>query len=216
MLEVIAVDGKKQMNRFIKFPWKVYKGDPYWVPPLLFDQKGATFNKEKHPFFEFGEAAYFMALRDGEPVARISAHTNSLHDKHHGVREGFFGFFEALNDEEAVKALFAKAEEWLRGKGATMVRGPYSYTVYDEIGMLIDGWDNEPKTPVLLEVHNPRYYHDLMKAAGYDKEIDWLAFLVKSDVEIKPVFEKIKQRLEVKAISFVPSIQKSSIKRLRR
>lgn len=202
MLEIVECSGKKQMNRFIKFPWRVYKDDPYWVAPLLFEQKGVAFNRKKHPFFEFGEAAYFLALRDGKPVARVCAHVNHLHDRHHGVREGFFGFFEALNDAEAVKALFARAEAWLRDKGATMVRGPYNYTIYDEIGMLADGWDNEPKIPVLMEMYNHRYYLDLMREAGYEKEIDWLAFMVGSDTEIKPVFDKIRKRLEEQGYLF--------------
>ena len=202
MLEVREVSSRRELNRFIKLPWRVYKDDPYWVAPLLQEQKGITFNRKKHPFFEFGEAAFFLAYRDGKPVARVSAHINNLHNEYHKVQDGFFGFFEAFNDEEAVLALFAKAEDWLRAKGATMVRGPEDYTIYDEIGMLADGWEKEPKIPVILEVYNHRYYLDLMRAAGYEKEIDWLAFIVSRETPIKPVFEKIRKRLEDQGFLF--------------
>lgn len=199
MIEVRQMRSKGEMNKFIKFPFQVYKKNPYWVPPLLFEQKHITFNKKKHPFFAEGikgEAVYFMAFRDGKPVARVSAHHNPLHNEYHKVNEGFFGFFEAENDPEAVKALFAEGEAWLKTKGATLVRGPYDYTLYDEIGMLVGGWENEPKIPVVLEMYHHKYYTELMAAAGYEKEIDWLSYQVSRDTKIKPVFDKIKKRLE--------------------
>jgi len=199
MIEVKQMQSKQEIKQFIKLPFRIYKRDPYWVPPLIFEQKHIVFNRKKHPFFEQGvggEAVFFMVFRDGKPVGRVTAHYNRLHNEYHKVNEGFFGFFEAENDPEAAKALFAEGEAWLRARRAMLIRGPYNYTLYDEIGMLADGWDNEPKTPVLLEMYNPRYYLDLMAEAGYEKEVDWLAFMVHEGIKIKPVFEKIKKRLE--------------------
>jgi GNAT superfamily N-acetyltransferase len=200
MVSIREVVTKRDAMQFIKLPWRVYKGDPYWVAPLIFDMKN-TLNR-KHPFFEFGEAAFFLAERDGIVIGRIDAHINHNHNKHNNVQEGFFGFFECMNDEEAAQALFAKAEEWCREKGAVRMLGPMNFTIYDEIGILADGFDNEPKLPIILEMYNPKYYVDLLARAGYAKDIDWLSFLVTKDVCIPEIVVKVKQRLISKGFVF--------------
>ena len=201
MLEIREVLTKRDTMRFIKMPWKVYKGDPNWVPPLIFDMKH-TLDRKKHPFFEFGEAAFFLALRDGEVVGRITAHINHKHDEYHKTRDGFFGFYECLQDEEASAALLQTAEAWCRECGATKMIGPMNYTIYDEIGLLAEGHDNEPKTPVILEVYTPKYYIDLMAKAGYVKDIDWLSFMIGKDVVVPELFAKVKDRLVSKGFVF--------------
>jgi len=201
MLEIRAITGKRDKMRFIKMPWLVYKGDPNWVPPLIFDMKHQL-DATKHPFFEFGEAAYFLAERDGVPVGRVTAHVNHKHDEHHRVRDGFFGFYECVDDVEVSNALLAKAEDWCRARGATRMIGPMSYTIYDEIAFLAEGHDNEPRTPVLLEPYTPKYYINLMAKAGYDKDIDWLAFMVGRDVKIPDLFKRVKERLISKGFTF--------------
>lgn len=200
MLTIREVVTKKDAMRFIKMPWLVYKGDPYWVPPLIFDMKNIM--ARKNPFFEFGEAAFFLAERDGKPVGRIDAHINRNHDEYHHVKDGFFGFFECLDDAEASRALFAKAEEWCRAKGATRMQGPMNFTIYDEIGLLADGFDNEPKTPIILEVYTPKYYLKLLEQAGYVKDIDWLSFMITKDVKLPELVAKIKERLTAKGFVF--------------
>jgi len=206
MVTIREVVTKRDAMRFIKVPWLVYKGDPYWVPPLIFDMKNTLARplgrKATHPFFEFGEAAFFIAERDGIAVGRIDAHINHKHDEHHKVRDGFFGFFECIDDEEAARALFAKAEEWCRARGATRMVGPMNFTIYDEIGILVDGFDNEPKQPIVLEVYNPRYYIDLLAKAGYVKDIDWLSFLITQEVRIPEIVVKIRKRLVSKGFVF--------------
>lgn len=197
MIEVREAVSRREIKQFIKLPWKIYKDDPYWVPPLLFEQRD-NFLKKKHPFFEpgFGEAVLFLVYRDGEPVGRVTAHINHLHNKHHNVKEGFFGFYECMDDVEASAMLLTAAEQWLRDRGMTRIIGPENYTIYDEIGFLSEGRENEPKRPVILEVYTPDYYLKHMEHSGFGKEIDWLAFIV--DRDVKPptrVLGKIKQRL---------------------
>ena len=206
MITIREVTSKRDAMRFIKMPWLVYKNDPYWIPPLIFDMKntlaGPLGRKMKHPFFEFGEVAFFIAERDGVVVGRIDAHINHNHNKHYNTKDGFFGFFECMDDEEAAKALFAKAEEWCRSKGAVRMIGPMNFTIYDEIGILAEGFDNEPKMPIILEMYNPKYYPELLAKSGYGKDIDWLSFLVSKDVKIPEIVGKIKDRLISKGFVF--------------
>lgn len=202
---VRTVTTRRDQSRMIRFPWKVYAGDPYWVPPLLFDmqnQLDLARRPEKHPFFEFGEAEFFIAERDGEIVGRVVAHVNRNHDAHYGVHEGFFGFYECLDDPEAARALMSAVEGWLRPRGVTRIIGPESYTVYDEIGFLCEGWENEPRIPVMMEMYTPRYYLDQMAACGYVKEIDWLALKVPKDTTFNPLFHKLKARLGREGFTF--------------
>jgi hypothetical protein len=97
-ISIKTVENNNDLMRFIKFQWKIYEGDPNWVPPLIMDRK-KILNKEKNPFFKHSEAEYFLAERDGELVGRIAAIKNDLHNKHHNDKVGFFGFFECINDQ---------------------------------------------------------------------------------------------------------------------
>jgi hypothetical protein len=174
VVSVSPVRDETAMGIFLRFPWRIYQHDPYWVPPLLPEQR--KFLDPKHgPFFEIGEAQYFLAFRNGEPVGRISAHVNRLHDEHYGPETGFFGFFECVNDQEVANALFAAAEAWLRERGRTRLVGPLNFSIYDEIGLLVEGFDS---MPAFLQTHNPPYYLDLLTSLGFQKGMDWYAFRI--------------------------------------
>ena len=203
MVEIKEAVTKKEIKQFIKFPWQVYKNDPNWVPPLIFDMKNRL-NRNKDPFFEFGEAVFLLALRDGNVVGRVVAHTNSRHDEYHNCNEGFFGYYECLDDDEASVALMQAAEDWLRSKGKTKIIGPEHYTIYDEICFQVEGWDADPPSPVVLENYNPRYYITQMEKTGYKKEIDWYAFKITDDTEINDVFFKIRERVLKQGFSIRP------------
>lgn len=160
------------MEDFLRLPWAINARDPYWVPPLLSHQR-AFLNPAKGPFFEFGEAVYFLARRDGRAVGRISAHINRLHDEHYKDATGFFGFFECIDDEDVAKILFDQAFAWLRRRGKKRVLGPLSFGIYDEVGVLIDGFET---LPAVMHVHNPPYYERLLRSQGFEKAIDWYAY----------------------------------------
>ncbi len=110
-------------------------------------------SRSKNPFFEHAEAEYFLAERGGEVVGRIAAIANRLHNETHDDQVGFFGFFECVDDKAVADALFAAAAEWLRARGFDTVRGPASFSVNDECGLLVDGFDTPP---TLMMPHNPR------------------------------------------------------------
>ncbi|MGH7562546.1 MAG: GNAT family N-acetyltransferase [Gemmatimonadales bacterium] len=120
-------------------------------------------DRRRNPFFEHAEAEYFLAERDGAVVGRIAAIANHLHNRTHGDRVGFFGFFESENEQAVADALLAAAAAWLRSGGFETMRGPASFSTNDECGVLVDGYDTPP---VLMMPHNPRYYVDLIERAG--------------------------------------------------
>jgi len=200
-LSIKKVRDKKQLKQFVRFPWRVYKNDPYWVPPLISDQM-KFLDKERGPFFEFGEAEYFMAFDGEEPVGTISAHVNHQYEKYHDQETGFFGFFECINNQQVADALLAAAQEWLKTKGKVKMLGPMSFCIYDISGMLYQGFDSRP---VVLLSYNPPYYNDLMTCAGFTKAIDWYAFMVRQDSQLNPALMRIKERvMRQKDLKIVP------------
>jgi GNAT superfamily N-acetyltransferase len=161
---------KRALHRFVTFPWKVYAGDPNWVPPLIGDEKKKIAH---HPFLQHAEVEYFTARRGDALVGRIAAIENRLHNEVHGERVAFFGFFEALDDREAAGALLARVEAWAAGRGLAAVRGPASFSSNEEWALLVDGFDSPP---VVMMTYNPRRYVDLLEGLGYRKAKDVVAY----------------------------------------
>jgi GNAT superfamily N-acetyltransferase len=128
---------------------------------------------EKNPFFEHGSAEYFLAERDGRVVGRVAAIANRLHNETHNDRVGFHGFFESIDDLKVATALFDRAAGWLRTKGFDTMRGPASFSVNDESGLLVSGFDH-PNT--IMMPHNPPYYASLHEGAGFTKAKDLIAY----------------------------------------
>jgi GNAT superfamily N-acetyltransferase len=148
-------------------------------------------SRAKNPFFEHGEAEYFLAERADDVVGRIAAVSNRLHNETHGDRVGFFGFFECIDDSDVANALFEAAADWLRARGFDTMRGPASFSVNDECGLLVDGFDTPP---VLMMPHNPRYYMPLVERAGFAKAKDLLVYQG-GDREFK-TYDPVPERLE--------------------
>src|SRR5947209_15317411 len=126
-LEVRPVAGRRELSTFIKLPWRVYRNEPRWVPPLLFDRK-RFLDRSRNPFFKHAEAEFFLAWRDGRPVGRISAHIDRHFNEFQHHEWGMFGFFECENDPEAAGALLSTAAEWLTGRGRDRMVGPMDFT----------------------------------------------------------------------------------------
>ncbi len=160
------------LNRFITLPYRLFRGDPYWVPPLRMDVK-TLLSKKKNPFFQHAEAEYFLAERDGEVVGRIAAIHNRAHNEFQGDATGFFGFFDSVDQQPVADALFQAAADWVKGRGLTVLRGPASFSTNDECGLLVDGFDS---APTLLNPHNPPYYVRLVESAGFVKAKDLYQF----------------------------------------
>jgi GNAT superfamily N-acetyltransferase len=176
---IAAVRDAGSLQRFIRLPWRIYAGDPAWVPPLLSDVRKLL--DRSHPFHEHADAEYFLALEDGEAVGRVAAIVNHRYNEFHGVRTGFIGLFESIDDEAVAGALLDAAEDWLRERGMTEAIGPFNLSTNDELyspGILLDGFDRQV---VLLTAHNPPYYARLFEAAGWTKSKDLLAYWLEDE-----------------------------------
>ncbi|MEZ6194276.1 MAG: N-acetyltransferase [Planctomycetota bacterium] len=173
-IEVRSADAGRDLARFIDFPYRLYRGEDRWVPPLRFDVKNRL-DRRKNPFFDHSEAAYFLAWRDGRPVGRIAAIDNRRHREFHGDRTGFFGWFDCEDDPAVAVALLDRARAWLRERGLDRVRGPASFSLNDECGLLVEGFD-EPCT--ILTPWNPPSSEALVLAAGLEKVMDLVSFLL--------------------------------------
>lgn len=182
-LRITPVTTPAELECFIRFPWSIYRDDPLWVPPLVPMQRDFL-RRETGPFFEFGDACYFLARRGERVVGRISAHVNGLYEKYHDTETGFFGFFECENDREAAHALFETAAAWVKERGKVKLHGPLSFSIYDEVGLLVDGFDSPP---CMMQTHNPRYYEDLVTSWGFTKTYDWYAYRVVRKPGMDPV-----------------------------
>ncbi len=147
---------------FVDFAWEANRGDPHWVPPLK-SEVHALLDPRKNPWFEHAEAALFLAERGGRVVGRISAQIDRLVLEHMGAGTGQWGMLEAL-DAEAAAALIATAEDWLRGRGMTRSLGPFSLSIWDEPGLLVEGFDH---SPTVMMGHNSPAYGGWVEAAGY-------------------------------------------------
>ena len=167
---VRAVAGRADLAAFIRLPYRLYRGDPLWVAPLLTDIK-RQLNPAKNPWFDHSEAEFFLARRGRRVVGRISAQIDHTFNEYQQNTWGLFGWFECENDDEAARALFDGAADWLRARGRDRMVGPCSFTTNDECGVLIDGFDIAPG---ILEPFTPRFYPGLFEAAGFAKAMDLL------------------------------------------
>src|SRR6476661_7048593 len=167
------VETKKDKKAFVDFAWEVYKDDPHWVPPLK-DEVHGLITPGKNPWFEHARAQLWLAERGGKVVGRISAQVDDLVQEHMGKGIGNWGMFEAL-DGEAAEVLIATAEGWLRKEGMTQALGPISLSIWDEPGLEIEGFDEDPTA--MMGHHRPEY-RGWIEAAGYRKAKDLLTYEV--------------------------------------
>jgi len=187
----IELGNRRQLKTFIKFPWRIYGHDPNWVPPLILDQL-QFFTPGKNPYFSHSTAQLFMAFRGGEPVGRISAHENNQHIQVHRDGAGFFGFFECIDDQAVATALFDVASTWLGERGLKTMRGPVSFSVNHEAGLLLDAFD-EP--PLIRMTYNPPYYAGLIEGYGLQKIQDLYAYVMFESEEIPERLRGISDRV---------------------
>lgn len=166
-LVVSPVAGKADLKQFVDFAWEAYRDDPAWVPPLKAEVYGLL-TPGKNPWFEHGEAQYFLARRGGKVTGRISAHIDRLAlamtpEQGMGPGTGNWGMFDAL-DAESARALISAAEDWLRAKGMTRALGPISLSIWEEPGLLTQGHDHPP---TVMMGHHRSEYQAWVEGAGY-------------------------------------------------
>lgn len=171
MIEIVSVKSTKELASFIDFPHDLYIGDPNYVPELFIAQKDLL---TTHPFHKHSSLQCFLAYNNGKIVGRIAAILNNNHNTFNKRNDGFFGFFDCINDQEVANILFATADKWLKEKGVDQkVIGPVNFSTNEACGLLVQGFDSPP---FLMMTYNSPYYVDLIKRAGYTKQIDLIAW----------------------------------------
>jgi GNAT superfamily N-acetyltransferase len=167
-VEIRPVRSRGDLKRFIKLPFRLYRDESNWVPPLVYERK-RHLDRRKNPFFEHAEAEYFLAWRDGRPVGRISAHVDQRLNEVQGNDWGLFGFFECEDDPEAAQALIKAAEDWNRERGRDRIVGPLDFSTNHECGVLVEGHELKPQ---ILELWHHPYYGRLLEGTGLAKAMD--------------------------------------------
>ncbi|HBJ36839.1 MAG TPA: N-acetyltransferase [Planctomycetaceae bacterium] len=187
-LVVRRVNSSRDIDSFIRVPAELYDHDPHWVAPLHSEVR-ARLSPQRNPYFQHAQAAMFLAVRDGKAVGRITAQCCELAQKYQRPGDGHFGFYECEASQETSAALFSAALQWLKELGMKRMTGPFSLSIHQEAGLLVDGFH---RPPFVFMGHNlPRYQQDFL-ASGLTKEIDLFAYHL--DIS-KPYPERINRIL---------------------
>ena len=173
-LEIRPVRTRAELRKFVNFPEKLYHDNPYYVPPLVFDQMD-TLDQEKGAAQEFCDSVLYLAYRDGEPVGRVAAIVNYKANEQWDHKEVRFGWYDFVEDEEVAKALMDKVEEFGRQHGMESVVGPLGFTDFDPEGMLVEGYD---QLSTMALIYNFPYYNDYLEHMGFGKDADWIEYKV--------------------------------------
>ena len=208
-VEIRKVSSSRELKRFIRFNYEFYKDNPYSVPDL-YDDMLRTFSRKRNPAFEFCEADYFLAYRDGRIVGRVAAIINRRANETWNKREVRFGWIDFIDDLEVSRALLDTVEQWGRERGIDTIQGPLGFTDMDAEGMLIEGFD---QLSTMATIYNYPYYPEHLVKLGYAKAVDWIemklfvpdtvpdkyqrvADIIKKKFDLR--VRKIKNRREVK------------------
>ena len=169
------VTSRKDRRRFIDFPYTFYADYPAWVPPLR-SETAKAINPKKNAFFEHGAMQLFLAERaDGTVIGRVAGIINGMHLKKYEDGNGFFGFFECIEDYEVAKALLDAASDWLQSKGMTGMRGPANPSLNDIAGLLVEGFEH---SPAIMMPYNPQYYVDFLMQYGFEEAMIMWAYFI--------------------------------------
>jgi GNAT superfamily N-acetyltransferase len=194
-VEISEVISRRDRAAFIRFPWMIYAHDPAWVPPLIIERK-AFLDRKRHPFYKHGDAALFLARKNGAIVGRIMASDDPNYNAQHQSNVGCFGLFDCINDADVATALFERASGWIRDKGRIEIMGPIDYSTNYTCGLLVQGFEYPP---TLLTTHNPPYYERLIENCGFSKVIDFFAWWFSDPAAATARLRKLAGRLESRA-----------------
>ena len=188
-IRVAPVSNRRLLNAFIRLPWRLYAQDPLWVPPLKLERR--LHFSSLNPYFAHSRWQGWIAWRGDRPVGRISAQVDELHRRHYGVQSGHFGFLECENNPDVMRALVAECENWLAQYQTEVITGPFNFSVNQECGLLVDGFDTPP---MIMMPHNHRWYADLLEQQGYAAAKDLYAYWIRPDFAIPRVMQTLVDR----------------------
>ena len=186
-IRITAVDSDAALDRFLSVPAGVFAEDPAWIAPLFLERR-MHLSPRHNPYFQHARWQAWIAWRGGDPVGRISAQIDALHLERYADATGFFGMLDAEDRQDTFAALLGTAEQWLRERGIRRVRGPFSLSINEETGLLVDGFDTPP---VFMMGHSRPHYAPRIEGQGYRKAVDTLAYWIRSDFKPSPVMAKL-------------------------
>ena len=189
-IEIKEANTLRELRQFVSFQYLLYKGNKYWVPPIYSDEI-KSLRKDKNPAFDFCEAKYWLAYKNGKIVGRIAGIINKKYNEKWETRSARFGWFDVVDDHEVSSFLFSAVEEWARKKGMHSIHGPLGFTDMDGEGTLIEGFE---EVSTLGAIYKYPYYSGLIENSGYLKDSDWVEYEVTMNSIID---EKIKRIAEV-------------------
>ncbi|NLE26381.1 MAG: hypothetical protein GX625_13755 [Clostridiaceae bacterium] len=201
MVQIVQVTDKRQLNEFIKFPFKLYKNNPYWIPPLISDEK-FTLDKKKNPAFEFSDSELWLAYKDGKVVGRIAGIISHSYIEKWGNKYARFGWIDFIDDLDVSKALLETVEKWAVENGLVGVHGPLGFCDLDKEGMLIEGFE---ELGTFITIYNFPYYMKHMEALGYVKDAEWIEIditLPEADIaqKISTLAQKAKDKYKLSVV----------------
>jgi hypothetical protein len=204
IIEKIDTRNKKQVQRFINLPFRLYAGHEQWVPPIRSDI-ALMLNREKHPFYEHSTADFFIAVRDGRDVGRIAALDNHNYNKYHDTRTAQFYLFDCEDDRDAAQALFTQLFAWARAQRLDKVIGPKGFGPLDGYGLLQKGYSERAMMNMMN--YNYEYYLHLVEEQGFEKEVDFISHYVTTesfqlDPRIHRIAERVKKRNNLRVVTF--------------
>jgi GNAT superfamily N-acetyltransferase len=210
-LDVRPVRGQRDLRKFIDLPYRLHSNSPVWVPPLRLERR-LFLSRRLNAFFGHGDAQLFLAERDGRVVGRISAHYDQAFNDFHDNRWGMFGFLELADEPDVLPALLGAAERWLRARGRDRMVGPMDFTMNDESGVLIEGFEREP---MVKQPWHPPYYATRCEEAGLEKAMDLLMWElhISDRSKILPVIFKLADEVEPRHGIRIRKMSRRSLRR---
>lgn len=207
-ITVKIVSSKKELKTFIRFNYELYRNNPYSVPDL-YDDMLNTFSTEKNAAFEFCEADYFLAYKDGKVVGRVAAIINNRANETWAKKEVRFGWIDFIDDLEVSKALLDKVEEWGKERGMESIVGPLGFTDMDAEGMLVEGFD---QLGTMATIYNYPYYPVHMEKLGFVKDADWVEYKLMVPDKLPEKFVRISEIILQKYKLKIKKLKRKEIK----
>lgn len=199
---------RRGMKDFIDLPYSLYRNDKNWCPPLKIERK--RFFSNKNPFMLHSSVAYFVAYQGNRPVGRVTSHIDKIYNSYYNTRQGFFGFFESIENLETAEKLLSAAENWIKERGINSILGPFNFSTNHEVGFLTKGFE---RPPFIMMPYTKKFYPEMLYKLGYHKEKELIAYWLSNVTDVPEIVAKSSKKISEKFSDSV-EIRNLDVKRL--